>query len=150
WLYGTARRIALRLRADAGHRRIFERRTAWLLLTYRQDQSILDPANVSARDELLTVLDEELARLPKRYLAAIVLCDLEGKTHEEAARELGWPAGSMSRHLKRARSLLREQLVRRGMGLSAALLATLVEEKTLGAAIPAKLVDVTVKAALSF
>jgi RNA polymerase sigma-70 factor (ECF subfamily) len=66
---------------------------------------------------LRRVLDDELRRLPDQYRAPVVLCDLEGRTHEEAARQLGWPSGSMSRRLARARRLLRLRLVRRGVVL---------------------------------
>ena len=34
-------------------------------------------------------LHEEINRLPERYRVAIVLCDLEGHTCEEAARRIG-------------------------------------------------------------
>ncbi len=47
---------------------------------------------------------EGVAGLPEKYRAPVVLCYLEGKTNEEAAGQLGWPAGSMSRRLARARA----------------------------------------------
>ena len=35
------------------------------------------------------ILDRELNRLPEKYQAAIVLCDLEGRTRKEAAGHSG-------------------------------------------------------------
>ena len=46
------------------------------------------------------MLHQELQGLPDKYWAPLVLCDLEGRTQEEAARELGWPKGSMAKRLK--------------------------------------------------
>ncbi len=43
--------------------------------------------------EFSRLLHEELRCLPDKYRAPLVLCYLEGKTHEEAAGELQWPTG---------------------------------------------------------
>jgi len=59
------------------------------------------------------MLDDELHQLPEKYRAPLVLCYLEGKTNEEAARLLGWPAGSMSHRLARGRQMLRDRLTGR-------------------------------------
>src|SRR5262249_24945463 len=111
WLYAVACRVANRARADARRRH-----AALRLLRAPRAQA---PAEGSAAEEMRPVLDEELERLPDKYRAPLVLCYLQGKTNEQAARVLGWPAGSMSRRLGRARELLRLRLVRRGVALSA-------------------------------
>ena len=56
-------------------------------------------------------------RLPEKYRAVVVLCDLEGRTHQEAARCLGWPIGTVKSRQSQGRGLLRDRLVRRGFGL---------------------------------
>ena len=52
-------------------------------------------------DEDYRVLHEEVARLPKKYRSAVVLCYFEGLTHDEAARSLCWPVGTVSGYLAR-------------------------------------------------
>jgi hypothetical protein len=72
----------------------------------------------SACIELRAVLDTELNRLPSHYRAAIVLCDLEGKTRQDAARQLGCPEGTVAGHLARGRAMLARRLRRHGLGVS--------------------------------
>ncbi len=100
--------------------------------------------------ELRGVLDEELNRLPTKYRAPLVLCYLQGKSNQEAARELGWPSGSMSRRITRGRQILRDRLVRRGILFSPALLFTLLPKKALAAVVPGPLVTATLQATALF
>ncbi len=71
--------------------------------------------------ELAVAVHEELAQLSERERLPVVLCDLEGLTHEDAAKVLGWPVGTVSGRLSRARAKLRDRLGRRGLTPSAAL-----------------------------
>jgi TIGR03009 family protein len=79
-----------------------------------------------------------------------VLCYLEGKSYAEAARQLGWSAGTLSTRLGRARHLLRQRLARHGLGVSAAVLASVLAEQAASAAVPVGLVGITVRAARAF
>ena len=108
-----------------------------------------EPLDDLTWQELRSLLDEEIGRLAEKYRAPLVLCYFEGKTYDQAARELGWPKSSLTRRLSRARELLRQQLVRRGMTLSAGVLATALCEKVSGAPVGAMLIINTVKAAES-
>ena len=73
---------------------------------------------------------------------------MDGKTNEEAALELGCPKGTVLSRLAWARQRLRDRLTRRGLTLSAGLLAAALSTRSAAAAIPAVLVGSTLKAAL--
>ena len=77
--------------------------------------SFTDPLEEMERWELGRLVRDELRRLPEKYRSPVVLCYFEGRTHAEAARQLGYPAGSISRRLKRAGVLLRRRLIHRGL-----------------------------------
>ena len=128
WLCGVARRQSLHARAGVSRRERRETSLAGIGET-RGGHPIAerfhpqtDPLVEVARRDLCRVVDQELQRLPEKYREPVVLCDLEGLTHEEAARRLGLPAGSMSRRLGRARALLRQRLVGRGLPMAIGLL----------------------------
>jgi RNA polymerase sigma factor (sigma-70 family) len=99
-----------------------------------------DPlAELTARD-LQSILDEELDRLAQNYRAPLVLCCLEGKTREEAARFLGVPVSTVISRLVRGRELLRRRLADRGVPLSLAFAGMTLFSETVRAAMPATLV----------
>jgi predicted DNA-binding protein (UPF0251 family) len=63
----------------------------------------------------LAALDEEIARLPDRQRAAVVLCELQGVSRREAAARLGLAEGTVSSRLAAARKRLADRLRRRGV-----------------------------------
>jgi RNA polymerase sigma factor (sigma-70 family) len=139
WLHGVARHVATRARVRQRADSARERR--WVAVPQSE------PLDELTWQELRGVLDEEIGRLPERCRAPVVLCHLEGKSYDEAARELGCPKSSVASRLGRARVLLRRQLVRRGITLSAAALATALGERAAAVPLPAALADKTVQAA---
>ena len=138
WLYGVAVRSARELRASTARRR---EREAQMKERLRANDTVHVPD-----DEVMSALDEELSRLPASFRAAVVLCDLEDKTHTEAARILGVPVGTVSSRLVRGRSLLRSRLTRRGLNPSA---ADPPRDKT-AMIVPAPLIAATARAAAQF
>ena len=67
-------------------------------------------------EEWLPRLDRELNRLPEKYRAAIVLCELEGRPRKEAARKLGVPEGTLSSRLATGKRMLARRLGASGDG----------------------------------
>jgi RNA polymerase sigma factor (sigma-70 family) len=122
WLYGVAYRVALKARADSARRRRHERQAA--------ERDEVRSQRCETRDDLGSILDEEVNRLPDKYRQPIVFCYFEGKTYQEAARLLGWPAGTVSVRLARARELLRSRLALRGLSLTPVVLAARLTEST--------------------
>jgi RNA polymerase sigma factor (sigma-70 family) len=146
WLHGVAYRVALHARTAEARR---QRR-----LTPTPDLAPPDPhpdplAALTAR-ELLTVLDEEVQRLPEVYRLPVLLCGLEGRTQEEAARLLGWTPGSVKGRLERGRKRLHARLARRGLTPSAALASVEVARDLAPGQVPGPLAAATARLALTF
>jgi RNA polymerase sigma factor (sigma-70 family) len=140
WLYGVAYRTALKARM------LMARRAA----RQRQLQAALQPGREDrVWQDLLPLLDQELARLPEKYRAPIVLCDLEGKTRREAARQLNVPEGTVGGRLARGRALLAQRLQRHAVAVSGGVLAALMSRRAVAGGVQPPLVTATVRAALA-
>ena len=143
WLYGVAYRTAVKTRGRTARQRACERQAAGMIAPV--------PQPPEDEREILAVLEEELNHLPERYRILLVLCYLQGKTHEQAARELGYPIGSMSWRVGRAREMLRKRMSRRGLAFPAGLFALLLAYGVARAAVvPAELTAATVRVAVDF
>jgi RNA polymerase sigma factor (sigma-70 family) len=115
WLYGVAVRVAARGRVASIRRRIRDRRTtaaAGTVATVGVESRSIQGID---RDEGAAIVHQEVDRLPEKYREPIVLCYLEGLTHDEAAVRLKWPVGTVRSRLSRARDTLRSRLARRGV-----------------------------------
>jgi RNA polymerase sigma factor (sigma-70 family) len=138
WLYGVARHVALKALRTAARRHAHER---------ARPVPAAAAVPEAEREEQRRVVEEELGCLPEKYRAPVVLCYLEEKTHEQAARELGCPKSSLTSRLGRARALLQRRLSRRGLALPTAAAAGLLLEGAGGATAPAALVLQSVRLA---
>jgi RNA polymerase sigma factor (sigma-70 family) len=137
WLYGVARRTALQAKRSS--------------LRRRAKEAGVMPREASAADPwegLREVLDAELERLPEKYRAPLVLCDLEGRTRREAAGQLNWPEGTVATRLAQARRLMAQRLQRYGFLPAGGALAAVLSQSAAPAVMPGALVSSTVKAAV--
>jgi RNA polymerase sigma factor (sigma-70 family) len=134
WLYGVAYRTALDASVLNARRRARERPM--------KDMPHPPVAPAEAQD-WRPLLDRELQRLPEKYRAALVLCELEGRTRKEAARLLRVPEGTLSSRLAAGRRMLARRLAGCGLALAAGALF----QGVASAAVPAALVGSTAKAA---
>jgi RNA polymerase sigma factor (sigma-70 family) len=137
WLHGVAHNTALKSKAMAARRHARE----------RQVRHMPEPQGASDElwDELQPLLDQELSHLPEDYRAVLVLCDLEGKSRREAALQLGCPEGTVAGRVVRARALLARRLARRGLAVSAPMLAAVLPQNA-SASVPASVLSATLQA----
>jgi RNA polymerase sigma factor (sigma-70 family) len=138
WLYGVAYRTAQHARRAALKRRAKEAKVVPKA-----------PAAHDAWTDLRDVLDQELERLPDKYRAVVVLCDLGGATGQQAGLHLGLPAGTVASRLARGRAMLAKRLTRHGLAIAGTAVAGMVSQNA-AASVPAALVSCTIKAASLF
>ncbi|HEV3343667.1 MAG TPA: sigma-70 family RNA polymerase sigma factor, partial [Pirellulales bacterium] len=140
WLHGVASRVAAKLKRERARRYKRENDS--------QPCAVPDPAAEVSWREVQTILDEELERLPDRLRDPLILCYLEGRTRDEAAARLGLSVACLHGRLERGRKALCDRLIRRGVTLSATLVATAIGEGVSGAALSPTVVVSTAKAAV--
>lgn len=142
WLYGVAHQTALHARRTAARRSARE-----VQVTVMPDAAA---AQADHWPDVGPLLDQELSRLPDIYRAVLVLCDLEGRTRKEVARQLGVPEGTVAGRLARARTLLAKRLTQRGVTLSGGALAALLAENVAAAGVPDAVVSSAIHVAAFF
>ena len=138
WLHTVAHRTALAARNASARRRSHEKQMDKL-----PEVEIVSPELQDWRP----LLDFELDRLAEIHRAPVILCDLEGFSRKQAARQLKIPEGTLSSRLNRARTLLAERLRQHGVMLSAATLGAAISARTT-CAVSQGLVTRTVKSVL--
>ena len=151
WLHGVALRVSAAARSRAARRRRHEGRRAEMT-THTSKEEGESPA---PEQDLGRVLQEEIDRLPDPFRAAVVLCYLEGLTHEMAAFSLAVRSGRSGAGWRRRENGCAGDLARRGvapaalpMGLAGSGLMLGSESAGLPASIPAALASATVRGAL--
>ncbi|QDV38907.1 RNA polymerase sigma factor [Tautonia plasticadhaerens] len=140
WLYGVAARVSRKMRVGAARRSRHERIGA-----ARRGERLEPP---DPGDDTGPAVLEEVARLPEKERAPVVLCYFEGLSHEEAARRLGWPVGTVRGRMARARDRLRGRLARRGLEPSAGVLAGALPGMPAGVSASSTWIESTVSAAM--
>ena len=139
WLYGVAYRTALKARTMALRRRMREKQV--------EELPQLPAPEAENLQDLERLLDQELNRLPDKYRLLVVLCDLEGRTRRDVARQLGLPDGTVSNRLAAGRRMLARRLARRGLSAAGAAAVTVLAQTVARASLPPPLVHSTVQAA---
>ncbi|HET6575825.1 MAG TPA: sigma-70 family RNA polymerase sigma factor, partial [Fimbriiglobus sp.] len=119
WLYRVAYRLAVRVAVR--HR--------------PSEEADLDRLPAASPDggpepEAVRLLHDELARLPEKYRAPVLLCFFDGLSHADAARRLGWPVGTVAGRIARVKETLHHRLSRRGVAIPVAGLTAVAAEPT--------------------
>jgi RNA polymerase sigma factor (sigma-70 family) len=139
WLHRVAHRIAMRARGRFERPKLRERPPA-------EEVAVKQPDRVE-RAELRTIVDQEIDRLREAQRLPVILCCLEGNSHDEASQRLGWAVGTLKSRLARGKRLLQERLVRRGIAPAALAAGSGLLGIEASAAVPPTLAEVTTKAA---
>lgn len=140
WLYGVAYRTALKAKALRAKRATRE-------TSMESAPQPIAPTPAEIWSDLQPILDAELAKLPDKLRLPIVLCDLEGRSQREVAKQLGIAPATLAGRIGKARQLLAERLTERGITLSASGLALALAGQA-NATVPVVLADAVIEVAI--
>jgi len=141
WLYGVAYRTALKARGALARHARREQPLGEL-------HALANEGELVERDVKLA-LDQAVNQLPAKYRQPIIFCYLEGNSVNEAAARIGCPAGTVAGRLARAKEMLRKRLIKRGITVSAPLLAGAFAQDA-PAGVPAALITATCRTVAIF
>ncbi|MES2137557.1 MAG: RNA polymerase sigma factor [Pseudomonadota bacterium] len=115
WLTRIAINEALtRKRAQARRRNHLEAEGVQVLETYREQlangSSAPSPEAEAAREQLRSMLEQAIGKLPENFRTVFVLHEIEGVSVDEAALVLDIPTGTVKTRLMRARLKLQQAL----------------------------------------
>ena len=116
WLHKAAKSCAIRVRQE--NTRWQKKNEVMKERVNGGDLEVGDAALGVVNAELSHIIDEEMARLPTKLHAALVLCDLQGLSQSQAGRQLGVPSSTVNDRVVKARKLMRQRLVKRGVTLT--------------------------------
>jgi RNA polymerase sigma factor (sigma-70 family) len=139
WLYGVAHQTARKARATIAKKIVRERQ-----VTEMPEQAVEER---DLRNDLQSLLDQELNRLPASYRVVLVLCNLEGKTRKDAAEQLGLPEGTVGSRLARGRIMLAKRLARHGLLVTDGSLLAVLSLSAASASVPASVASSTIQVA---
>jgi RNA polymerase sigma factor (sigma-70 family) len=139
WLHRVARRVALHTRVRANRKKDREQ--------LRADDVAIAADHPAERDELCAIVHQEIDRLENTQRLPILLCAVEGLSHEEAAQRLGWPVGTVKSRLVRGRRRLEARLSRRG--LAPAIVVAAASSTEASSAVPLALAVATTRIAVA-
>ncbi len=129
WLYGVAVRTAMALRGRKARGRLAESEMFHMRDTETKAEERMPDWQIQ--------FDQEMQGLPAKYRTVLVLCELQGLSRRDAAKQLRLSEGTVSSRLARGRQMLRKRLERHGFtGLQMA-----------GAPVAASLIAATAQAA---
>jgi RNA polymerase sigma factor (sigma-70 family) len=141
WLHRVALRAAIQAKRETNRRQQAEQTAAALSAEW---------IDCGMPDDSADVIHHEIDRLSERYRVVIVLCDIEERSLEEAARHLRCPVGTVKSRLARARQRLRDALQRRGVAPAAIPTAVFRNASVSLSSLPQGLAPSTVRSALLF
>jgi len=109
FLYGVARNRVMKYLEkkprEASLDRMNEDGSAW-----NEPEDPLTPMMIAEKSERIEQVREAVLGLPAEFREAVVLCELEELSYEEAAQACGCPIGTIRSRLHRGRALLLAKL----------------------------------------